>query len=328
MILIVGPPEDEHIRAVKVHLDASRQQTYFLSTRDFGPSTLSLTSRSGRTALHLLDGTQTVPLDSIETVWLRRTPPTDDQHTLASEDDAQFTRAEIKYLLNSLWPALADRRWMNSYNARAAADYKPNQLKVATELGLSVPDTLITASPDAALAFCKENKGDIIYKPLTPFFKRDDDKWYAIYTNRLNETMLRSKLAHIVQAPCLFQEYIPKKFELRTVVVGRQLFTVSIDSQASSYSSVDWRRYDFDNVAHKQQDLPSAVVTQIRSLMKALGIVFGCIDMIVTPDDSYVFLEVNEAGNWMWLDTLADTTITRAVADYLLGRTIADIYRE
>lgn len=324
MILIIGYPEDEHVCAVKAHLDASQQQTCFLSTRDFEPSTLSLTSRSGKTALHLLDGEQIVPLDSIETVWLRRTPPTNDQRTFASQEDAQFSRAELRCLLNSLWPALADRRWMNSYNARATADYKPNQLKVATELGLSVPDTLITASPDAALAFCREHNGDIIYKALTFFSKNENRKWYTIYTNRLNETILRSKLAHVDQAPCLFQEYIPKKFELRTVVVGHQLFTVSFDSQASSYSSVDWRRYDFDNVAHKQHNLPSSVVTQIRSLMKALGLVFGCIDMIVTPDDRYVFLEVNEAGNWMWLDTLADTTITRAVADHLLGRTIAD----
>lgn len=324
MILIIGYPDDEHIRGVKVHLDASGEQTYFLSTRDFGPSTLSLTSRSGRTALHLLDGAQTVPLDKIETVWLRRTPPPNYQGVFASEDDAAFARAETKCMLNSLWPALADRRWMNSYNARAAADYKPNQLKVATELGLAVPDTLITASPEAALAFCKEHKGDIIYKPLTPFFRKDNDKWYTIYTNRLNETMFRSKLAHVVQAPCLFQKYIPKKVELRTIVVGHQLFTISIDSQASSYSSVDWRRYDL-NVAHKQYELPSAVATQIRSLMHALGLVFGCIDMIVTPDDSYVFLEVNEAGNWMWLDTLAGTDVTRAVADYLLGRTDSHI---
>ena len=323
MILIIGDPDDEHIRGVKAYLDASQEQTYFLSTRDFAPSTLSLTSRSGRTALHLLDGRQTVPLDKINTVWLRRTPAPNYQSRFASEDEAQFARAELKCLINSIWPALADRRWMNGYNARAAADYKPTQLKVATELGLAVPDTLITASPDAALAFCKEHDGDIIYKPLTPFFRKDNDKWYTIYTNRLNETLFRSKLAHIAHAPCLFQKYIPKKLELRTIVVGDQMFTISIDSQASSYSSVDWRRYDLDNVAHKQYDLPSSIATQIRSFMKALDLVFGCIDMIVTPDERYVFLEVNEAGNWMWLDTLAGTNITSAVADYLRGRNVS-----
>ena len=319
MILIVGPPDDAHIQAVKTHLDEHGHEVCFLSTRNFTPSTISLTSRSGKSSLLLLDGTKKIPLDEIETVWLRRTPQTQDYRQYDSKDDARFARAEVRHLMNSVWPVLADRRWMNSYQARTFAECKPNQIRVAAELGILVPDSLITDSPEAALDFCRDHGGDIIYKALTWFNKDIDDKSYMIYTNRLNEALLRSKLGHIKQAPCLFQEYVSKKFELRAVVVGDRIFAVSFDSQASPFSSVDWRRYDFDNVAHKQHALPDEVAQQLHRLMRELGLVFGCIDLIVTPEGKYVFLEVNEAGNWMWLDILANTTISRAIADYLCG---------
>ena len=36
--------------------------------------------------------------------------------------------------------------------------------------------------------------------------------------------------------------------------------------------------------------------------MHRLGIVFGSFDFIVTPDDEYVFLEVNEQGQFLWIE--------------------------
>ena len=36
--------------------------------------------------------------------------------------------------------------------------------------------------------------------------------------------------------------------------------------------------------------------------MASLGLKFGCFDFIVTPDGEYVFLEVNEAGQFLWIE--------------------------
>ena len=36
--------------------------------------------------------------------------------------------------------------------------------------------------------------------------------------------------------------------------------------------------------------------------MHDLGLAFGCLDFIVTPDGKYVFLEVNQMGQFLWVE--------------------------
>ena len=52
-------------------------------------------------------------------------------------------------------------------------------------------------------------------------------------------------------------------------------------------------------------------------LMKALKINFGAIDMILTPEGEYVFLEVNPNGQWGWIEKLTGMPISQAIADVL-----------
>jgi hypothetical protein len=49
------------------------------------------------------------------------------------------------------------------------------------------------------------------------------------------------------------------------------------------------------------------------------GLVYGTIDLIVTPDNRYVFLELNSAGEYSWIEELTGLPISEAIADYLLG---------
>ncbi len=53
--------------------------------------------------------------------------------------------------------------------------------------------------------------------------------------------------------------------------------------------------------------------------MRELKIVFGCVDMILTPEGDYVFLEVNTAGQWQWVEHLTGMPITDSLV-YLLVR--------
>jgi hypothetical protein len=38
--------------------------------------------------------------------------------------------------------------------------------------------------------------------------------------------------------------------------------------------------------------------------MKEIGVVFGCFDFIVTPDDEIIFLELNEQGQFLWVEEI------------------------
>jgi D-alanine-D-alanine ligase-like ATP-grasp enzyme len=54
--------------------------------------------------------------------------------------------------------------------------------------------------------------------------------------------------------------------------------------------------------------------------MDALGLNYGALDFIVTPEGRHVFLEVNPAGEFMWLMRYPGLPIAEALADVLAGR--------
>lgn len=86
------------------------------------------------------------------------------------------------------------------------------------------------------------------------------------------------------------------------MVVGDRVITCAIDSQASESTRVDWRRYDFANVAHYPIELPDDVIQRPIPLTKALGLVYGAIDLAELEDGSWLFFELNPAGQWAWLE--------------------------
>jgi len=55
-------------------------------------------------------------------------------------------------------------------------------------------------------------------------------------------------------------------------------------------------------------------------LVNKLKLAFGAIDMIVTPDNRYVFLEINPNGHWLWIEELTGLPIARSMATLLERR--------
>jgi glutathione synthase/RimK-type ligase-like ATP-grasp enzyme len=52
--------------------------------------------------------------------------------------------------------------------------------------------------------------------------------------------------------------------------------------------------------------------------VQALGLCFGAIDLILTPDGEYVFLEVNLNGQWAYIEDLLGLPISAAIAEMLI----------
>ena len=66
-------------------------------------------------------------------------------------------------------------------------------------------------------------------------------------------------------------------------------------------------------------ELPANVAEKLYALMDALGLVFGSVDMIVTPEGKYVFLEINPNGQFDWVAKRAGLPIYEALADLLIA---------
>ncbi len=101
------------------------------------------------------------------------------------------------------------------------------------------------------------------------------------------------------------------------MVIGSQILSCRIDSQASSKTIIDWRHYDITNVEHKHVDLPEDIQNKLQNFMKMIDLRYGAIDLIETPEHNFIFLEINPSGQWEWIANLTGLPIPEAVAKML-----------
>jgi glutathione synthase/RimK-type ligase-like ATP-grasp enzyme len=119
--------------------------------------------------------------------------------------------------------------------------------------------------------------------------------------------------------PAIYQRRIAKQHELRVTVVGDEIFACRIDSQAREESRVDWRAAGYTSLDHRACELDEAVADRCRALLRTLGLEIAGLDFIVTPEGETVFLEINAAGQWAWVEQETGLPIAAAIARRLAG---------
>lgn len=102
-----------------------------------------------------------------------------------------------------------------------------------------------------------------------------------------------------------------------TAVDGR-LFTARIEGLTEA-GRQDWRA-DYAHLRYTPEVLPEAVAGKVQALLRALRLRFAALDLIVTPDGEYVFLEANPNGQWAWIEHETGLPIAAAIADALTLR--------
>jgi ATP-grasp ribosomal peptide maturase len=210
-----------------------------------------------------------------------------------------------------------DCRWVNHPVRAAAAEYKPVQLAAAAAAGLRVPDSIITNDPAYARTWASARQRPVIYKPLAGAWHPEDSQIKIVYTNKIDN--LDALTGEGIELTAhLFQEWIDKAFEARSIVVGEQVFTVAIRSDSEA-GQIDWRA-DYDSHHYQVIDLPAEIRKSLITLHRRLGLLYGACDLAVTPGGQWVFFEVNPAGQWGWLADACGLPVASALAD-LLART-------
>jgi glutathione synthase/RimK-type ligase-like ATP-grasp enzyme len=310
-ILVLASHDDEHATVVAREINRLGGAAEIVDLSAF-PEHVRLSMHydccGGREfALELPGGHRNV--GDFGSVWWRRP-----QTPLVSSDITRpthrlFAVNEAQEALYGLWHTL-DAFWVNDPSRDLVAHRKPFQLQVAQDVGLRVPVTLITNDPDEARSFV-DARGyrDVVYKS----FSATETEWRETRIMRQEELSLLDQVRY---APVIFQEYIEALYDLRVTVVGDEIFAAAIHSQQTAYT-VDFRM-DIENAEVEAVSLPSEVEGALRSLMTRLGLVYGAIDMRRTPDDRYVFLEINPAGQWLFIEQRSGQPIAAALAEILV----------
>jgi hypothetical protein len=60
------------------------------------------------------------------------------------------------------------------------------------------------------------------------------------------------------------------------------------------------------------------VIDNSQDLLRRLGLVFGCLDFIVTPAGDFVFLEINEMGQFLFVEKYTDLLLLDAFSEFML----------
>ncbi len=201
------------------------------------------------------------------------------------------------------------------------AESKVYQLSVAKALGLRIPNTIISNDAQEVRDFYKSTPQGIVAKPLRLGYFDYGDRQTSVYTNQVNWPDLADDIS-IKVAPVIYQELIQKQYDIRVTVVGDQVFAAAIDSQINPTAMIDWRKSDADNLPHHRHKLPPEIEQACINLLVKLGLQYGAIDFALTPDDEYVFLEINPNGQWAWIEDKLQLPISEAIATWLFSNAL------
>ncbi len=324
MVLIITSKVDPHADKVIEYFYNWGIKFFRFNTEDFPINTnLSWTISSQLEEDFILETlhSRKIQREEIKSIWYRKPLPFVFDPKITKPQVKKLIDSECNATINGLYLNLKDALWINNPFKNRVASNKLFQLRVARELGFEIPDTLITNNAKVAKEFYSKHDGNIINKPINQAYFETEDGYFLIYTNRVTEKEL-GNLNLVSYEPTLFQGYIPKRIELRITIVGNQIFTCAIDSQSSKKTMVDWRHYDFQNVPHSTFELPQRIKDLCFKLVKELGLVFAAIDMVLTPDKRYVFLEINPNGQYLWIELLTGLLISNAIAETLIKNNI------
>jgi glutathione synthase/RimK-type ligase-like ATP-grasp enzyme len=336
-IVIVSCMADLHADEMVLQLQEMGHEPIRLNTDDIPLNTtmsfyLPCNQSTWQSKITIQSSGRAIDLDmeNVRSIWWRRPlnyfglPPE------LSEQEREFARAEIDHTLRGLW-SLLDCYWISYPEHIRQASWKMSQLQRATQCGFEVPHSCLTSDPDEVSAFYDMCNGRMIFKVLTdPFLGApivaEKHPGQPLPEARETKTILITEkeleqLDSVRLVPCLFQEYIPKQTELRVTIIGDELFVAEIDSQASEGTKVDWRNWSAGGlkIPYRKASLPLDVAESCMALVRSYQLNFSAIDLILTPDGRYVFIENNPNGQFMWIEKLVpELKMTEALASCLI----------
>ncbi len=237
------------------------------------------------------------------------------QKNLLKKSVGIFNFIECRQAFNAL------KSWVKN-NCNYSSEYqncafnKVDVLLKAAQCEIMVPDWIVTGKKEQAVSFAKYYS-EVACKPFDAFFLHDKNVTYKNLTRKLTCADLESFPNQFV--PRFFQQYINKKYELRSFYFHGDFFTHAIFSQNNPETAIDFRNYD-NNKPNRciPFRLAQDYCTKLKMLMDLLALDTGSFDLLVDKDDNYYFLEVNPVGQFGAGSYDCNMNIEEHIANFLI----------
>lgn len=316
MILILSDKFDVHADLVCKELD-DKNVSYArlnLDTESLYKTAISWT----RYGFEIIKDSRSVNSKDIKCVWVRRAfVELNLSEANSSDPKTKIWKGEWDRCLIGLYQYLSDVPWLNKLDKSYRADNKFLQNILAREIGFNLPETITTNDKENLLNFARAHDSVVIKMLNQGFYLDADGKNKGMYVNKITELDLND-FGESGENPITLQQYISKSFEVRYTVVGADHHVCKIESQKSSRAKIDWRRYDLANTPHSLISPPKKIKEMVIILMKRLQLEYGALDFIVSPSGKWFFLEINSMGQWLWIENLTGTKISKSISQWLI----------
>ena len=267
-------------------------------TIEFGTPEQLLVSQQGETF--------SLSLDDVLCLWNRRIREINAPSHLEEEDSKLALANAVKYRDNILSLLNAAGRAVNDVHLAKRAENKALQLHYARRAGLLIPETAMSNDRGYVSDLIAHNKNGTIAKSFAAGSWAEDGTLLLNFSALVKQGDLPAE--PIMRAdPMIFQGYVDKQYEVRITWFGTHPVAVKLVHQSLRETQVDWRA-DAADIKPEIIDIPEDIRLKCLSLMKEMGLAFSCMDFIVTNSKEWVFLEMNQMGQFLWIEK-ADPTI-------------------
>jgi hypothetical protein len=299
---VVGYADDLHARAVVDRLQARGGSVVMLDAE-----------RLARSAVVAGEGGVNIESDELSAAsrgWMRRLAPEDWRE--GADPSSHIGVVQSAWILALLSvAALVDVEWLSQIEAIYAAEDKLVQQRACRRLGIEAPPAVLTTRREL---IPPELGDELVVKPLAAGHFHDE-KGSARVVHATAMSRDDERLAHLAGAPFLVQRRVEGRTHLRVVTVRERAWVASLP--AASYP-LDWRSSDEAHsmwAVASDDDATRAAV----ALASELGVGYSSQDWIVDGQGRAHFLDLNPAGQWLFLPEELAALVTDTIADWLLG---------
>jgi len=238
--------------------------------------------------------------------WYRRAQDPKPSLPYDSRDE-KFVASEWKDMHRGLFFAghsFMKSFWVNLPLSAIKAENKLFQLRLAKEIGLNVPETLVSNNANEIRRFVSKHS-PVIVKTFDSH-TWSTEKNQAIFgtsVSILTDTIEFSDEALMI-CPAIYQRLVEKVCDIRVTIIGNKLFPAKLVSSKGG-ALLDWRPSTFtSDLVYQATELPAALEQKLLLLQERLGLVFGCVDLAVDREGNYSFFEVNQGGQFLFVEEL------------------------
>lgn len=319
--LVATVPGDIHAHGVAWALTRSDLPTEVWVTTNFPEHQYITISYYPQTDVVVQDRLfdQTISLQDLSVFWARRMAF--GAYSSVHPEDISYLNRERRHLFEGLWGVLDDVPFKVNPGIHPTAHRKAKQLGEAVAAGFKVPKTIITNSRSKIIDTFGTSSS-IVVKTFSAA-NWNDGVSRAAWAKRIQSGEVPEEES-VSLAPLIVQAAVQKRSDIRCVVFGRSQFYFSVSPRETRKDdSIDWRvgGTNSDQFVIEAYVPEASIRSSVDRFMQRCGAVHGSFDFVLELDGTLCFLEFNENGQYLWLESLySDARLFEASVGFLRSK--------